>query len=107
LRGHIPADPAHAFQMHLVTMQAPIRAVFVNVACNKDAFPTRQRISPANPSFGLPKQAQFSCIGLQAQYQAFVRFSVTSRAALSAIALNRTGVLEPFTRRGSRHENPG
>jgi hypothetical protein len=86
LRGHVPADPAHAFQTH-PNDATPIRAVFVNVACNKDAFPTRQRISPANPSLSLPKQAQFSCVDPQAQYQAFVRFAVTSSAALSAIAL--------------------
>jgi hypothetical protein len=49
----------------------------------------------------------FSCVSLQAQYQAFVRFAVASSAALSAIALNRTCVLEPFTRRGSRFENSG
>jgi len=36
----------------------------------------------------------------QAQYQAFVRFAVTSCAALSAIALNWTWLLEPFTRGG-------
>jgi hypothetical protein len=38
----------------------------------------------------------FSCVSLQAQYQAFVRFAVASSAALSAIALNSTCVLEPF-----------
>src|ERR1700712_4133670 len=38
------------------------------------------------------------CVSLQAQYQAFVRFAVESSTA-SAIALNWTCVLEPFTRR--------
>jgi hypothetical protein len=37
-------------------------------------------------------------VSLQAQYQAFVRFAVASSAALSAIALDRTCLLEPFTR---------
>ena len=68
-------------------------------------------------SFSLPKPAQASsmtasrddscyfmlrksscCVSLQAQYQAFVRFAVESSTA-SAIALNWTCVLEPFTRR--------
>jgi hypothetical protein len=38
-------------------------------------------------SFSLPKQAQVFLRKFQAQYQAFVRFAVTSSAALSAIAL--------------------
>jgi hypothetical protein len=36
----------------------------------------------------------------QAQYQAFVHFAVGSSAALSAIALKKTCVQEPFTRGG-------
>jgi hypothetical protein len=59
------------------------------VAVNKDALPN----SPADAagcvkSFRLPKQAQVSRVSFQAQYQAFVRFAVSSSAALSAIALN-------------------
>jgi hypothetical protein len=70
-------------------------------AVNKDAFPN----SPAHgagciESIRLPKQAQISRVIFQAQYQAFVRFAVGSSAALSAIALNWTCVLEPFTRGG-------
>jgi hypothetical protein len=67
----------------------------------------QQRRVPHSPayagcinSFCLPKQAQLSCVSLQAQYQAFVRFAVGSSAALSAIALDWTCVLEPFTRGG-------
>jgi hypothetical protein len=71
------------------------------VAVNKDALPN----SPADgagclKSFRLPKQAQVCRVSFQAQYQAFVRFAVGSSAALSAIALNSTCVLEPFTRGG-------
>ena len=78
------------------------------VAVNKDTLPN----SPADTadcikSFRLPGQAQVSRVSFQAQYQAFVRFAVASSAALLAIALNRTRVLEPFTRRGSRFENSG
>src|SRR3982074_969569 len=67
----------------------------------QDAFPN----SPADGAGGiksirLPKQAQISRVIFQAQYQAFVRFAVGSSAALSAIALNWTCVLEPFTRGG-------
>jgi hypothetical protein len=85
----------------------PLPADFVNVAFNKDAFPTRQPLSPANQSSACQNKPGFSCVSLQAQYQAFVRFAVASSAALSAIALNSTCVLEPFTRRGSRFENSG
>jgi hypothetical protein len=71
------------------------------IAVDKDALPG----SPAYAagcikSFRLPKQAQFSRVSFQAQYQAFVRFAVGSSAALSAIALKWTCVLEPFTRGG-------
>jgi hypothetical protein len=74
----------------------PLPADFVNVAFNKDAFPTRQPLSPANQSSACQNKPGFSCVSLQAQYQAFVRFVVASSAALSAIALNSTCVLEPF-----------
>jgi hypothetical protein len=73
---------------------------------------TRFPSSPAHAAgctkpFRLPKQAQVSRVSFQAQYQAFVRFAVGSSAALSAIALKQTCVLEPFTRAGSRFENSG
>jgi hypothetical protein len=73
------------------------------VAFNKDAFPNRRRSLPAGPNHSacpnkpiLPSAGVFRVI-FQAQYQAFVRFAVRSSAALSAIALNWTCVLEPFT----------
>lgn len=51
-------------------------------------------------SSSLPNKPGMSRVSLQAQYQAFVRFAVTSSAALSAVALNgpRSGT---FTRLGS------
>ena len=71
------------------------------VAVNKDAFPNSPACAAGRiKSFRLPKQAQVSCVSFQAQYQAFVRFAVRSGAALKAIALNWTCVLEPFTRGG-------
>jgi hypothetical protein len=71
------------------------------VAVNKDAFPNSSAYAAGCiKSFRLPKQAQVSRVSFQAQYQAFVRFAVRSSAALSAIALNWTCVLEPFTRGG-------
>jgi hypothetical protein len=57
------------------------------VAFNKDAFPNCRHIASRTKSFSLPKQAQVFSHEFQAQYQAFVRFAVTSSAALSAIAL--------------------
>jgi hypothetical protein len=63
--------------------------------------PQQRKLLPAAASIILlAKQAQVSCVSIQAQYQAFVRFAVRSSAALSAIALNWTCVLEPFTRGG-------
>jgi hypothetical protein len=71
------------------------------VAVNKDAFPDSPALAAGCiKSFRLPKQAKVSRVSFQAQYQAFVRFAVGSGAALSAIALNLTCVLEPFTRGG-------
>jgi hypothetical protein len=57
------------------------------VAFNKDAFPNCRQFASRTKSFSLPKQAQVFLRKFQAQYQAFVRFAVTSSAALSAIAL--------------------
>src|ERR1700733_6651510 len=63
--------------------------------------PQQRKLLPSAASIILlAKQAQVSCVSIQAQYQAFVRFAVRSSAALSAIALNWTCVLEPFTRGG-------
>jgi hypothetical protein len=70
------------------------------VAFNKDAFPNCRQFASRTKSFSLPKQAQVSSREFQAQYQAFVRFAVASSAALSAIALKWTWLLEPFTRGG-------
>jgi hypothetical protein len=71
------------------------------VAVNKDAFPNSPALAAGCiKSFRLPKLAQVFRVSFQAQYQAFVRFAVGSGAALSAIALNWTCVLEPFTRGG-------
>jgi hypothetical protein len=86
---------------HRIAMPFNSTQILSYVAINKDAFPN----SPANiagrtESFRLPKQAQVYRVSFQAQYQAFVRFAVISSAALSAIALNWTCVLEPFNRGG-------
>ena len=92
-------------------------------AFNKDAFPNRRLFlagrtksfacqnQPDNlarpslvktgPAWAGPVQrlrVTVSCVNLQAQYRAFVRFAVESGTA-SAIALDWTCVLEPFTRR--------
>ena len=55
------------------------------VAFNKDAFPTRQHSSPANPFILLVEtsQGQLCCVSLQAQYQAFVHFAVGERRSSS------------------------
>jgi hypothetical protein len=74
----------------------PLAADFVNVAFNKDAFPTASLDCQRTNDSACQNKPGFSCVSLQAQYQAFVRFAVASSAALSAIALNSTSVLEPF-----------
>jgi hypothetical protein len=82
-------------------MQFISAQVLPYVAVNKDAFPNSPAYAAGcSRSFRLPKQAQVCCVSFQAQYQAFVRFAVSSCAALSAIALELTCVLEPFTRGG-------
>jgi hypothetical protein len=86
---------------HRIAVQFDSTQILPYFAINKDAFPT----SPADAagclkSFRLPNQAQVSRVSFQAQYQAFVRFAVGSSAALSAIALKWTCVLEPFARGG-------
>jgi len=73
-------------------MQLKTMPISLTVAFSKDAFPTRRHSSPANPSFSLPKQAQFSCVSVQAQ-QAFVRFCGREwRGAQLASALDWTCV---------------
>jgi hypothetical protein len=69
-------------------------AVHFKSASNFAVRRVQQRRVPQLPahcqpdqSFSLPKQAQVFSHEFQAQYQAFVRFAVTSSAALSAIAL--------------------
>jgi hypothetical protein len=62
--------------------------------------PQLPAVASRTKSFSLPKQAQVFSRESQAQYQAFVRFAVASSAALSAIALKWTWLLEPFTRGG-------
>jgi hypothetical protein len=73
---------------------------FQKVAFNKTRYPKPAYRAGATKSCSLPKQAQVFRVNFQAQYQAFVRFAVASNAALSAIALNQTCLLEPFTRDG-------
>jgi hypothetical protein len=82
-------------------VQFDFTQILPHVAVNEDALPNRPADGAGRiKSFRLPKQAQGSCVSFQAQYQAFVRFAVGSSAALSAIALKQTCVLEPFTRGG-------
>ena len=78
------------------------------VAINKDAFPSNPAHALAAPNLSSPpKPAQVSQMKFQAQSQAFVRFAVGVAQLSKAIALNRTCVLEPFNRTGSRLENSG
>ena len=77
------------------------------IAFNKDAFPTPRRSRPVAGETPKSKPAKTTRFWLRRSpraNQAFVRFAVASSAALSAIALNSTCVLEPFIRRGYRPE---
>jgi hypothetical protein len=49
------------------------------VAFNKHAFPTADAVGDLSSS--LPIQALYSCVGVQAQYQAFVRLAVLGSGA--------------------------
>ena len=67
------------------------------LAFNKHAFPNRRTI----PSGGSTRstcrnKVRQLCVISEAQVQAFVRFAVASSAALSAIALKLTCLLEPL-----------
>jgi len=75
-------------------------SILPTIAFNKDAFPNRRHIAGRTNHSPGKNKPRFSRMSFQAQYQAFVRFAVTSSAALSAIALNRTCLLEPFTSGG-------
>ncbi|MET0710031.1 MAG: hypothetical protein ABWY82_24785 [Tardiphaga sp.] len=83
-------------------MQIVAAPVLPSFAFNKHAFPNRRLVVPAGPNHSTRRnKARFLCVISEAQYQAFVRFAVASSAALSAIALVLTCLLEPFTRTGS------
>ena len=65
----------------------------------------RRLIAPAGPNRSTRRnRARLLCVISEAQYQAFVRFAVASGAALSAIALNRTCLLEPLPGRALLRE---
>jgi hypothetical protein len=91
-------------------MQLQFVSMASTVALSKDAFPTRQRASPANPSSSLPKQAHFSCVSRQAQFR--LSFALRSLAARRSQGFYYQGFrarldlrFGTFTRRGSRLEN--
>jgi hypothetical protein len=50
------------------------------IAFSKDAFPAADTVV-GEPSFSLPIQALHSCVGVQAQYQAFVRLAALGSGA--------------------------
>jgi hypothetical protein len=107
-------------EAHRITVSFhAMSSISPTIAFNKDAFPNRRHALPAGPIIQPAKTSLINahdgfawryaaqvfmlrksscCVNLQAQYQAFVRFAVESSTA-SAIALNWTCVLEPFTRR--------
>jgi hypothetical protein len=75
-------------------------SILPTIAFNKDAFPTASILPAGQNHSACQNKPRFSRVSFQAQYQAFVRFAVSSSAALSAIALNWTCLLEPFTSGG-------
>jgi hypothetical protein len=90
-----------------VVVQFIAASILPSFAFNKDAFPKCPLTLPVGPNHSPAETRRgfyawcFLNVKLKAQYQAFVRFAVASSAALSAIALNLTCLLEPFTRTGS------
>jgi hypothetical protein len=61
-------------------------ADFICIRVQQRRVPQPPALIAGEQSFTLPKQAKLCCVGLQAQYQAFVRFAV-ERCTASAIAL--------------------
>jgi hypothetical protein len=74
---------------HRIAVQFKSASKFAVCRAQQRRVPQLPAFAGRTKSFGLPKQAQVLLRKFQAQYQAFVRFAVTSSAALSAIALNQ------------------
>jgi hypothetical protein len=86
-----------------IAMQFNSASILQYVAFNKRRVPQPPAYAAGWTNHSAwQNKPRFSRVSFQAQYQAFVRFAVASSAALSAIALNKTCLLEPFTREGSR-----
>jgi hypothetical protein len=67
------------------------------IAPHEHAFPNRRLIAPAGSNRSTCRnKVRLLCVISEAQVQAFVRFAVASSAALSAIALKLTCLLEPL-----------
>jgi hypothetical protein len=78
----------------LQVIAAPMVSPF---ALFKHAFPNRRPIAPAASTRSTCRnKVRLLCVISEAQVQAFVRFAVASSAALSAIALKLTCLLEPL-----------
>ena len=60
------------------------------VAFDKDAFPSADTVA-GESSFSLPIQALLCCVGIQAQYQAFVRFAALRAGAAFCQPSRSTG----------------
>jgi hypothetical protein len=79
----VVASPDAAHVTRASATQFGFTPILPYVAVNKDAFPSNPaHATGCAKSFSLPKQAQVHCVSFQAQYQAFVRFAVSSGAAL-------------------------
>src|SRR6476620_1103975 len=59
---------------HRIMLPSKTVSISSTSRSTKTRSPTAGRLSPADQSFNLPKQAQLCCVSVQAQYQAFVRF---------------------------------
>jgi hypothetical protein len=68
-------------------LQRNFAAPISSASFNKTRFPPASAHRQRTKSFGLPKQAQLFCVGIQAQYRLSFAFGRSS-AALLAIALN-------------------
>ncbi len=68
----------HAPCVHRVSVPSQVMTITSTVAFNKDAFPSANAVGEL--SFSLSIQALCSCVGLQAQYQAFVRLRPSEAA---------------------------
>jgi hypothetical protein len=91
-----------------VAMQFDSASIFAVYRVQQRRVPQPPSLRVAGPNHSACRnKLRHSRVNFQAQYQAFVRFAVASSAALFKPSRSiTTCLLEPFTRTGSRRQDP-